>query len=230
MNPMPPVPAMPLVMAPAGEAASMNPYHQYYQSGSTSSIVVSSQPLSSPPDFCSFSPPPPIQYPPFPSLGIPCMNPIRPQYPGGFGSQYPVYLSPALSGAALATKEARKKRMARQRRSSFLRQHKHQSHSHRSSSNADATGGEKANLRAGNEGGENSLSTHIATNNNNVKDWAFWPSGRQRNLPTSASAVGSAALLPAKTSNTGASSDKLQVNLRRFSFWFGTNYALYIFG
>ncbi|RCV28704.1 hypothetical protein SEVIR_5G429500v4 [Setaria viridis] len=117
-------------------AAGQYPFHQ---SSSTSSVVVSSQP---------FSPPAvgdmhaagggnmawPQQYVPFPgaSAGSYPMPPVVAQpFSPGFGGQYggaahPMGPQRMAGGEASATKEARKKRMARQRRLSCLQQQRSQ--------------------------------------------------------------------------------------------------------
>ncbi|OEL29063.1 Regulatory protein viviparous-1 [Dichanthelium oligosanthes] len=117
-------------------AAGQYPFHQ---SSSTSSVVVSSQP---------FSPPAvgdmhaagggnmawPQQYVPFPgaSTGSYPMPPVVPQpFSPGFGGQYagaghPMGPQRVAGVEASATKEARKKRMARQRRLSCLQQQRSQ--------------------------------------------------------------------------------------------------------
>ncbi|CAO1940665.1 unnamed protein product [Urochloa humidicola] len=121
---------------PGAAAAGQYPFHQ---SSSTSSVVVSSQP---------FSPPAvgdmhavgggnmawPQQYVPFPgtSTGSYPMPPVvPPPFSPGFGGQYGAAAHPMgpqrMAGVeASATKEARKKRMARQRRLSCLQQQRSQ--------------------------------------------------------------------------------------------------------
>ncbi|XP_020262866.1 B3 domain-containing protein VP1-like [Asparagus officinalis] len=140
------------------------------------------QPFSPMTDFHSFSPPPPppIHYPPFPGIGFP-------QYPTRYNSPYPPmypHPSPSVGGStASATKEARKKRMARQRRVSVLNQQRNnQSHSQKSSISSAPP------------------PPTAATNSNKaLKNWALLSSARQKNLPTY-SAAGSVHL-SSKTSN-----------------------------
>lgn len=199
------------------QAANPNPNLDYWNpmtpvpmfnpsmmSASTSSIVVNSQPFSPLTDFHSFSPPPPppVHYPPFPSIGFP-------QYPTRYNAPYPPMYpppSPSVGGStATATKEARKKRMARQRRVSVLHQQRNnQSHSQKHSSSSAPP------------------PPTAATNSNKaLKNWALLSSARQKNLPTD-SAAGSVHL-SAKTSNmhqtqlqsrnlSSSSSDKRQVS------------------
>uniref|UniRef100_A0A0D9V9D1 TF-B3 domain-containing protein n=1 Tax=Leersia perrieri TaxID=77586 RepID=A0A0D9V9D1_9ORYZ len=124
-----------------GEAATAmyQPYN-FQQSCSTSSVVVSTQPFSPP-----TAPPaaaaaaadmhawPPQQFGPFAgsSTGSYTMpSVVPPPFTAGFAGQYSGMCSPRLAaGGAVepsATKEARKKRMARQRRLSCLQQQRSQ--------------------------------------------------------------------------------------------------------
>lgn len=111
--------------------------YSFHQGPSTSSVVVNSQPFSPPPvgDMHGANMAWPQQYVPFPPPGASTGSYPMPQpFSPGFGGQYAGAGAGHLSVApqrmagveASATKEARKKRMARQRRLSCLQQQRSQ--------------------------------------------------------------------------------------------------------
>ncbi|URE09519.1 Regulatory protein viviparous-1 [Musa troglodytarum] len=126
-------------------SATANPY-PYHHSCGTSSVVVNNQPFSPSPDFVDPAVGPwPTQL----ASALPSMAP--PQYSGGMANQFlghPMYhQGQRLPGTTSATKEARKKRMARQRRFSSLHQHRnhnqppHLQHAHHPVGSTDGANG-----------------------------------------------------------------------------------------
>uniref|UniRef100_A0ACD5WN88 Uncharacterized protein n=1 Tax=Avena sativa TaxID=4498 RepID=A0ACD5WN88_AVESA len=99
--------------------------YPFQQGGSTSSVVVSSQPFSPPApvaDMQAANMPWPQQYPAFPGAAPYPMPPPQPLAAAGFG----VCPQPLAGVEPSASKEARKKRMARQRRLSCLQHQRSQ--------------------------------------------------------------------------------------------------------
>lgn len=152
-------------------SATANPY-PYHHSCGTSSVVVNNQPFSPSPDFVDPAGGPwPTQlasalpqFAPYP--GTSASHPLSmapPQYSGGMTNQFlghPMYhQGQRLPGTTSATKEARKKRMARQRRFSSLHQHRnhnqplHLQHAHHPVGSTEGANG----------------SSH-----SNTRNWGFW--------------------------------------------------------
>nr|XP_010926606.1 regulatory protein viviparous-1 isoform X2 [Elaeis guineensis] len=187
---------------PGPAAAANYSYHQ----GGTSGIVLNGQPFSPSPDMHAADHTAaawPSQYAAAPAQYVPFGGAAGPhpatmpqaQYPGGFVNQYPGHAlyqqGQRLGGMASVTKEARKKRMARQRRVSSLHSHRsqpqqqqqqnhHQAES--SSSRAPAEGASSSSSNANNNNNNNNNNNH--NNNNNNRTWSFWSSSsssRQKN-------------------------------------------------
>ncbi|RRT55942.1 hypothetical protein B296_00029039 [Ensete ventricosum] len=154
-------------------SATGNPY-PYHHSCGISSVVVNNQPFSPSPDFVDPAGGPwPTQlasalpqFAPYPGTSAPHpLSMAPPQYSGGMTNQFlghPMYhQGQRLPGTTFATKEARKKRMARQRRFSSLHQHRnhnqppHLQHAHHPVGSTDGANG----------------SSH-----SNTRNWGFWTS------------------------------------------------------
>ncbi|XP_072965624.1 B3 domain-containing protein VP1 isoform X2 [Typha angustifolia] len=155
--------------------AAPSPY-AYQHNCTGSSVIVNNQPFSPATDLHAVDPaavawpqqfaPSQALYPPFP--GASTSAPLAPlPFPGGYPNQYPsshLYHSQGQRIVSLpsATKEARKKRMARQRRLSSLHQHRNLNHNHHHQQNTLPT----APLPCDDSNG--------AASSTQSRNWTFW--------------------------------------------------------